>query len=226
MMAAVEAASLVILEHLEIEGPGLIDEVAVKAGLNVQRLTMADSLPRLGDVDAVVVMGGPMAVYDNDPRIAAEVALLHDAVTRGLAVLGVCLGAQMLAAACGAAVRPGENGQELGIGTVSLTGSARDDPLFADLGESLPVFHWHGDTFDLPRGASHLARSGDYPNQAFRLGRAYGFQFHIEVDTDLWRGWAPHLPAASGVEEWLQTTESKRRGVLQAWLGLIQSPVV
>ena len=98
-------------------------------------------------------------------------------------MLGVCLGAQLLAAAAGAAVYPGGRGFEVGWAPVSLSDDAAADPLLAGLPQSWTVLHWHGDTFDLPGGAVHLASSERYVNQAFRWGdSAWGFQFHVEVD--------------------------------------------
>jgi len=209
---------LVVLEHAGDEGPGLIAEVAASSDVNLRRLGTADPLPRLGSMSALLVMGGPQSVYSGEPRLRAEVALLHEAVTQGLPVLGICLGAQLLAAACGAAVRPGEQGQELGLGTVALTAPARDDPVFAGCGAVLPALHWHADTFELPPGSCHLASSGLYPNQGFRLGRAYGFQFHLEVDAPLLAAWSPRLSLPSDSRDWLRETEPVRRRVLANWL--------
>jgi GMP synthase-like glutamine amidotransferase len=213
----VEQPLLVVVEHVENEGPGLIAQVADGCGMNVQRVGAADPLPELDSVAGLVVMGGPMSVCDGEPRLGAEVALLHDALTRGLPILGVCLGAQLLAAACGARVYHGDRGEEVGLGTVTLTEPANDDPLFAGCGDTLDVLHWHGDTFDLPRGACHLAGSDAYPNQAFRLGCAYGFQFHLEVDAALLLDWAPRIGSPADPAAWLRRTEAERRGVLRRW---------
>src|ERR1035437_6549713 len=158
---------LVVIEQVEDEGPGLIGEMAAGIGLRVLRVGTAHPLPTLDRVAALVVMGGPQAVYAPDQRLRDEVALIHDAFTRGLPILGVCLGAQLLAAACGAAVKQGERGPELGLGAITLTGSGRDDPVFAGCGPALPVLHWHSDTFELPRGSGHLASSDAYVNHAF-----------------------------------------------------------
>ncbi|MGO8686586.1 MAG: type 1 glutamine amidotransferase [Candidatus Dormibacteria bacterium] len=218
---AVEAARpplLAVIEHIEDEGPGLIAEIATALGVEVRRITASDPLPDLDSVSALVVMGGPQSVHAPDQRLRDEVALLHAGVTRALPILGVCLGAQLLAAACGAVVRPGERGEEVGLGSVTLTAPGRDDPVFAGCAELLPVLHWHGDTFDLPRGACHLARSTVYVNQGFRLGRAYGLQFHVEVDARLLHDWSRRivLPAEAGA--WLLRTDPERRGVLARWL--------
>jgi GMP synthase (glutamine-hydrolysing) len=209
---------LVVVEHAEDEGPGLIADIAASSGMYVQRLGLADPLPSLDRATALLVMGGPQSVHAGEPRLGDEVGLIHAAVTRGLPVLGVCLGAQLLAAACGAAVRPGERGQELGLGTVTLTGPGRDDPVFSGCGGTIPALHWHGDTFDLPRGACHLGWSDLYTSQAFRLGRAYGLQFHLEVDAGLLTAWAPRLRLPDDAGEWLRHTEPLRRRILANWL--------
>ena len=109
-------------------------------------------------------------------------------------MLGVCLGAQQLAAALGADVTPGP-APECGVGEVHLTTAAIEDPVFGPAPTPLPCVHWHGDTFSLPWGAVRLARNDAYENQAFRVGeRAYGLQFHVEVTASLVAHWGPHLP--------------------------------
>jgi GMP synthase-like glutamine amidotransferase len=135
-----------------------------------------------------------MGVHDDLPWLVDERALLGEAVAAGLPVLGVCLGAQQLAAALGAEVTPGPL-PECGIGEVHLTIDAIGDPVFGAAPTPLPCVHWHGDTFSLPDGAVRLAGSDAYENQAFRAGeRAYGLQFHVEVTASLVGHWGPHLP--------------------------------
>ncbi len=210
---------LVVVEHAEDEGPGLIADVAIDQGMNVWRVGGADPLPTALDrMTALVVMGGPQSVYAGDPRLRAEVSLLHEAVTRAVPVLGICLGAQLLAAACGSAIRPGEHGHELGLGHVTLTAPGRDDPVFAGCADTVPVLHWHGDTFDLPPGSCHLASSPLYASQAFRLGRAHGFQFHVEVDAVLLSAWSARLGLPRGAPDWLRETEALRRRVIANWI--------
>jgi len=209
---------LAVIEHTDDEGPGLIGAIATALGAEVRRIGPAERLPDLDQVVALVVMGGPQSVHAPDQRLLDEVALLHEAVTRSLPTLGVCLGAQLLAAACGAEVRAGDRGEEIGLGSVALTPSGRDDPVFAGCGPILPVLHWHADTFDLPRGASHLAGSGTYPNQGFRLGRAYGFQFHVEVDARLLHDWSRRLRLPDDAQAWLRRTDPARREVLARWV--------
>ena len=143
-------------------------------------------MPEPNEVEGLVVMGGPMGVYETDkyPFLAHECRLIAELIRRERPVLGVCLGAQLLARALGARVFPG-HGPEIGFGSVELTKEGKEDPLFGPSGPSFPVFHWHGDTFELPEGATLLASSTQYPHQAFRFGDyAYALQFHIEPDPD------------------------------------------
>jgi GMP synthase-like glutamine amidotransferase len=135
--------------------------------------------------DGLVVMGGPMSAVDDDgfPSRAGEIAVLSQSLVGGITTIGVCLGAQLLAVAAGSRVFVGDAGPEIGWGPVQLTADAASDPLLAGVPSPLTVLHWHGGTFDLPLGATHLAASRTYANQAFRVGaRAWGFQFHVEVD--------------------------------------------
>ncbi len=125
-----------------------------------------------------------MGVYEQEryPFLRAEMRLLEEALRRDKPVLGVCLGSQLLAAVLGAHVGPGP-GLEVGWHPVTLAEAAAEDRLFAGFPPSLVAFHWHGDVFELPDGATWLARSARTPYQAFRFGsRAYGILFHLEVD--------------------------------------------
>jgi GMP synthase-like glutamine amidotransferase len=187
-----------------VEGPGLIAAEAAAAGIELEpiRLWAGDPLPRPDALAGLVVMGGPMSVNDGaaHPWIEPEVELLASALEVGLPILGVCLGAQLLARALGAAVRPGRE-QEVGPGSVELTDAGRRDPLLGPCGEALEVFHWHGEGFELPAGRASLAASDRYPNQAFRAGaRAWALQFHVEVDEALLAAWRPWLPAAVEID--------------------------
>jgi|SRR5579872_1682625 len=187
-----------ILQHVEWEGPGLIAAEAQKRGLqtDIRRLGLGAGLPCPDRVEGLVVMGGPMGAYERDkhPFLAEESSLIAELVRRDRPVLGVCLGAQLLAQALGARVFPG-HGPEIGFGFVELTAEGKRDALLGPDGPSVPVFHWHGDTFDLPAEATLLASSAEYPHQAFRFGtHAYGLQFHVEPDSDTWSAWHEHLP--------------------------------
>ena len=196
----------IVLQHLDREGPGYIADLCRQRGLAVKTtyLDRGEAVPSyLANGDVLVVMGGSMGVGDvADPRypfLAEEVTLLRRVLATKQPVLGVCLGAQLLAHAAGSRVypnqRPDEAGvlrprREVGFGEVRLLGAARE-PALAGLPTSLPVLHWHGDTFDLPTEAVRLAETDACANQAFRIGRhAYGLQFHVETDAALVRTWA------------------------------------
>lgn len=181
-------ATCLIVQHVEAEGPCQLVGALADAGVDLDRREVFAGAPVPLDAaghHGVVVMGGPMSAGSDVgfPSRRAELALLVDAVRRGVPVLGVCLGAQLLAVAGGGEVRAGGAGPEIGWGRVDLLPAAADDPLFAGLGDAIDVLHWHGETFELPPGAVLLASSTRYANQAFRLGRhAWGLQFHVEVD--------------------------------------------
>src|SRR5436190_4349927 len=217
-----------VLQHVPFEGPGLIGTVARERGIDlaVVRLDRGEVLPAVSDLDGIVAMGGPMGVIDGavHPWLAGERALLAMGVARGLPVLGVCLGSQQLAAALGGEVTQGPE-PEVGLGRVELTPEGRADPGVgpgADGAGGLPVVHWHGDTFGLPPGAVRLASSARYPNQAFRAGRrAYGLQFHVEVDRALAEGWKLHLPPGVELgERGRAEVERVGRSLLERFVGL------
>jgi GMP synthase-like glutamine amidotransferase len=190
----------VVLQHVAHEGPGAIALAVSNASgeLAVVRVDRGDPVPAaevVSDMAGLVVMGGPMGVHDAEAWLAAERSLLRAAVKAGLPVLGVCLGAQQLAAALGGKVTAGPV-PETGVGEVHLTTEALHDPVFGPAPTPLPCVHWHADTFTLPEGAVHLAGNDAYENQAFRFGaRSYGLQFHVEVTAALAAHWGPHLPA-------------------------------
>lgn len=176
-----------VVQHVAPEPAFAIAGALSEAGvdIDIRRVFAGDPIPTDGTgLDGLVIMGGPMSAASDDgfPTRRAELALIADAIDRRIPTLGVCLGAQLLAAAAGGAVFPGASGPEIGWGPVDLTADRADDPLLSGLPTPLTVLHWHGDTFDLPDGAVRLAGNGNYPNQGFRLGpAAWGLQFHLEV---------------------------------------------
>jgi GMP synthase (glutamine-hydrolysing) len=147
-----------------------------------------DALPSHDEVAGALVMGGPMNVDETDryPGLLAIRDWLAEAVRRETPVLGICLGAQLLARALGAAVVPGER-KEIGFATVAVDDPT--DPILGGLAPGAKVLHWHGDVFELPAGATHLASSALTAHQAFRHGNAWGVLFHPEADVALAERW-------------------------------------
>lgn len=176
-----------IVQHVEPEPAFSIADAlnTAKVDMEICRVFVGDRLPEsISGFDGLVVMGGPMSATSDDdfPTRRQEIALLAGGLSAGIPVLGVCLGAQLLAVAGGASVFLGDVGPEIGWTPVELLPAARDDLLFGGLPRRLTVLHWHNETFELPDGAQHLAGNGAYINQAFRIGgAAWGLQFHLEV---------------------------------------------
>jgi len=212
--------SILIIQHAAVEGPGLLSTALEAAGLPLRgvRAWLGDPVPRRPEgVAGLVVLGGPMAVYEAAarPHLGDEIALVAEALAKGLPVLGICLGAQILAAAAGARVFQGPE-KEIGWSPIRLTGEGRSDPVSGSLGLEPTVFHWHGDTFDLPGGAVLLASSDLYEHQAFRLGpSAYGLQFHVEVTPRMIEGFveggAAEIRAVHGTRGAERLIEGARR---------------
>ena len=176
---------LVALTHVDFEGPGHIAAWAKTRGHQLSTLALhgGDALPTTRDFDGLIVMGGPMGAYDDHqyPWMAPEKELLGRVVAAGLPVLGVCLGAQLLAAVLGATV--GKSPQrELGFHPVQLAPHGQDVHLTRDFPASFAAFHWHGDAFEIPRHGVHLFQSQGCPSQGFALGEhVLGLQFHLEM---------------------------------------------
>jgi GMP synthase-like glutamine amidotransferase/SAM-dependent methyltransferase len=197
-----------IVEHAPKEGPYALGAALEAAGLptRVCRTWAGDRVPDTADdLVGLVVMGGTMAAYEDFPGRSAELALLRAALDAEIPVLGVCLGAQLLAVAAGGVARPG-NGAQIGWADVRMTEAAHADALFTAVPELLRVLHWHGDTMDLPAGATLLASCDRYPAQAFRIGgSAWGMQFHLEADETAVGAFADAFPeeaaTAPGVVE-------------------------
>jgi GMP synthase (glutamine-hydrolysing) len=183
--ASGEGTSWLVLRHAQAEGIGLLGNALRERGIHHRALDIArgEPVPKdLRGVGGLIVLGGPMGAYEQDkhPFLRSETALLEKAIAAGRPVLGICLGAQLIAQVLGARVYPGEK-REVGWAPVTLTADGRDDPLFAGGETSLTVFHLHGDTYELPPDAANLATSTVYEQQAFRWGEiVYGFQFHLE----------------------------------------------
>jgi GMP synthase (glutamine-hydrolysing) len=200
-----------VFQHVPYEELGTLNGLLRAADLNIHTVEFwrADASPAdFQDAAALIVMGGPMGVYEADkyPYLAAETKLIEGALKKELPVLGICLGSQLIAHALGARVYP-SGIKEIGWYDLMPTADAANDPLLHHLRPGEKVFQWHGDTFDLPKGAVHLASSALCTNQAFRYGEnAYALQFHLEVDGPM-------------IDDWLEAPEN--RGELTALRGEI-----
>jgi GMP synthase (glutamine-hydrolysing) len=184
---------VLVLQHIACEPPGVFEEVLRERGHELVRVELDEGEPLpAGTWDAIVAMGGPMSVNDEDdcPWLAGEKAAIAGHVRAGRPFWGSCLGAQLLAAALGARVYAGP-APEVGVLAVELTGEGRTDPVTGSLPPSIATLQWHGDTFDLPDGAVLLASSPAYAHQAYRVGTvAYAVQFHVEVTEAMGEEWA------------------------------------
>ena len=171
-----------VFQHVPFEGLGWIETWLARRGADVHytRFFQSDPLPDLRVLDLLVIMGGPMSVNDEGawPWLRDEKAVARTAIEAGIPTLGVCLGAQIMASALGAPVYPGPHKE---IGWYPVQGLCHAGTAFRFPAETT-VFHWHGETFELPAGAVRLASSAACQNQAFQWGRhAIGLQFHLEM---------------------------------------------
>jgi len=173
-----------VLQHVPFEGPYGIADWAAARGHSLTTTPLYDgaAAPEPADFDWLVIMGGPMGANDESryPWLAAEKALIRRAIAAGKTLVGVCLGAQLIAAVLGARVYRNQE-PEIGWMPIELTAAGQASPVCGFLPATFAVFHWHGDTFDLPARAVHLARSRACEQQAFLYeGRVLGLQFHLE----------------------------------------------
>ncbi len=183
-------------QHVPFEGLGNIEGWIAGRGHSLSRTLFfqGEKPPRIDDIDWLIVMGGPMGVYEKNkhPWLAGEIDFIEAAIKKGKRVLGICLGAQLIAAALGAKVYPNKY-KEIGWFPITLTPEGKDSRLLRGLPAEILVYHWHGDTFDLPPGAIHLAESAACRHQAFSFGeRVLALQFHLDVGKDNIEEWTRH----------------------------------
>jgi GMP synthase (glutamine-hydrolysing) len=232
-----------ILQHTPEERGGLFEEVLLEQGWGLEILPLfggADLPPSLDGFGLTLVMGGPMSANQEKdyPFLKEEIPFLGKALKLGEPVLGICLGAQLMAKALGSRVYPGPY-KEIGWYWLNQTPPARTDPLFSLLDPYFMVFQWHGETFDLPSGSDCLAGNPAFPHQAFRWGTvAYGFQFHLEMTQPMLQQWLaswgkeikeaqPQPITAQDILRdaaiYLERLQSQARRVILGYLRLLES---
>ncbi len=199
-----------IIKNIIIEGPGNFTDCFRKLGkeFRIIELSRGEKLPDDNrNVDAVVVLGGPMNVYEEEKYLFLkdEDMFLKKALRDEVPILGICLGAQLLAKACGAKVKKAPV-KEIGWYKVNLTSEGMSESIFNGLSEWLDVFQWHGDTFEIPKNGILLATSDHCINQAFKVGKnAYGFQFHPEVTNQEIIKWLDEYGTEINKKDWAVT---------------------
>ncbi len=197
------------LQHVPFEGLGSMESWLESAGYSITstKLFESTSFPDLDEVDLVVAMGGPMSVNDEAeyPWLVPEKEFIRVAIEQGKPVLGVCLGAQLIASAMGAKVY---KNAEKEIGWFPVQGVSHDSASLFSFPVSTKVFHWHGETFDLPSGARLLASSEGCVNQAFQLGACViGLQFHLETTPESAQGLVDNCRDELIPSKYVQTEE-------------------
>ena len=178
--------------HVPFESAGRIESVLRERGISLEYADLyrdGAAAPDPADAAGLIFLGGPMSANDSLPYLRREMEIIAAAALRGQPLLGICLGAQLIAKASGARVYRNPE-KEIGWFDIHLTDAAAADPLLAGANRTETVFHWHGETFDLPAGAQWLAHSARCRHQAFRLGDSvWGFQFHLEVTPEMIADW-------------------------------------
>ena len=206
---------LLVFQHVAAEPLGTLDPLIRQRGHRIRFVNFErdpDARPDIDRYKGLVVLGGPMNVEDQAQRahLRTELAAIERMLELGRPVLGICLGAQLLAHALGAPVKRHPT-SEIGWYDVHATAAGQDDPVIAPLGKRSPIFQWHGRHFEVPDTATHLARSETCEQQAFRYGdTAYGFQVHLEMDQPLIERWLAN-PAYRRELEQLSGTQDEAR---------------
>jgi len=191
ILKGVFSVKVLAIRHVEIEDLGMMEDIFREKNWSFEYLDTpkGEKLERpLEEYSLVVLLGGYMGAYEEEkyPFLKYEFQLIEEALKKEIPFLGICLGSQMLAKVLGASVYRGKNGEEIGWFFVK---KVSDDRFFGEFPDRLLVFQWHGDTFDLPRGATRVFTSEKYENQGFVYEKAVGLQFHIEVGARTMKRW-------------------------------------
>ncbi len=230
---------ILVFQHVPYEPLGTLDPLLKAAGFRIRYVNFGrdpHQRPTPDKYAALIVLGGPMNAHQIDtyPNLATEVDVIREAVDSGMSVLGICLGAQLLAKALGGRVSRNAE-REIGWYDVELTEAGESDPVISSFATTQRVFQWHEDGISLPDGAVHLASSPASEVQAFRYGEhAYGFQFHLEVDASLVERWLtvpanqPMLAAEAGrvdpgvvrqqTAHWIGDLEALSQATFSRWI--------
>lgn len=207
---------LLIIQHHKDEGLGYFEFLLNKMHVDYEyaRVFEGELPENIERYSGLIIMGGPMNVYEEDkyPWLKEEDRLIKVALREKIPILGICLGAQLIAKAAGARVIKSPK-KEIGWFDIQLTPHREKDELFSQLPRGFKVFQWHGDTFEIPEGGERLAGSKDVPNQAFRHGMSYGLQFHIEMDRNLINSWMAHLPPDEDGHEFMEIIQETRENL-------------
>jgi len=196
---------ILIVTHVDHEGPGYLAEVLERKAIAFRTLAIdrGEALPeRATDFSGLVFMGGPMSVNDPLPWIEQELHLIRHAVDAAIPVLGHCLGGQLISKALGGTITRNAV-REIGWFDVEQVADASNTPWLSSLPKRFCVFHWHGETFSIPAGATHVLRNSNCAHQAFAIGNTLALQCHIEMTASMVRAWIAQAP-----EEFVQTSNA------------------
>ncbi|CUR52399.1 Glutamine amidotransferase class-I [Nitrosotalea devaniterrae] len=177
-----------VIQNTRIEGIGTLGELLKADGFNTKTILAKNEKIPQTKYDAIIILGAPESANDDLPYLKQEILLIQDSVKKEIPVLGICLGSQLIAKAFGARVYKGPK-KEIGFYDDVEFDNVSQSNLFRGIKSPSLVFHWHGDTFDLPKNAIRLAHSREYQNQAIKIGSAVGIQFHLEIDAPTIKLW-------------------------------------
>ena len=186
-------SDVLVVQNTRIESSGYLGELLDRDGFDITSINAKHEIIPNKKFSLVVILGAPESANDNFPYLIEEQELIKNSVNDDIPVLGICLGSQLIAKTFGAKIYSGPKKE---IGFYNDLKISSDSTFFGGFKNPFTVFHWHGDTFDLPTGATRLALSENYPNQAFQYKSAIGLQFHLEVNEEM-------------VNLWLDNTEEK-----------------
>ena len=179
-------SDVLLVQNTRIEGSGYLGELLSNDGFDITSINAKHEIIPNKKFSLVVILGAPESANDNFPYLIEEQQLIKNSVNDDIPVLGICLGSQLIAKTFGAKIYSGPKKE---IGFYNDLKISSDSTFFSGFQNPFTVFHWHGDTFDLPQGALRLASSEHYPNQAFQYKSAIGLQFHLEVNEEMVNLW-------------------------------------